>query len=285
MRRLLSLGLLAWLCACLPAQERLVTVTLDDGRVVSGRVMALDLGSLQIQVGDRVEAVSALRIQSCVFAKVGEPAGEVAAGESGPEPVGAPAEPPPAASATAPPKVAPQGLLRQRALPQTLEDPAELRLAEALDPATQPHDLRNRPLWRQRLEDLDQAYPWLCPTAPIQWVSLGSLLFVLLSLFVHASVRIAGLHQAGISGSMLMALWYLAAGLLQFCLVPSGDLALLATLVGNAALACFWLRQIYGLTRSATVVAFVVQIGFVALALGVVQFADSVLRSVRAGHA
>jgi hypothetical protein len=288
MRWLWCLLAVVGLAGGLAAQERQATVTLDDGRVLTGRVVALDLGSLQLQIGAQVETFSALRIQSCVFSR--EPAAEPAGGGSAD--LGAEARPG-AASAEAVPRGAPavtvpapesRGLLRQRRLPVTLEEPIEVLRAQAFDPEAQPHDLRHRSLWRRRLEALDQAYPWLCPAAPVQWASLGSLLFVLCSLAVYASVKIAGLDQATLVGSMAMSLWYLLAGVVQFCQVPDGDLALLAMLVGNAALACFWLRQIFGMTRSATVVAFAVQIGFAVLGLGVVQVADSLLRSVHAGQ-
>lgn len=277
----------AWLAGCLVAQDRHATVKLDDGRVISGRVTALDLGSLQLQVGDHVERVEAMRIQSCVFEPL-PAAAEMDPSEGAAPPIAqeqARSETSVAADAQRSgraPGAAPAN--RPRFVPRTLEEPAEVLQAAALDPDAQPVDLRHRPLWRLRLERLDQTYPWLCPAAPVQWISLGSLLFALLSLGVFWSTRIAGLDRVTVGGSMLMAFWYLGAGALQFCLVPGGDLPALTMMVGNVALACFWLRQIFGLTRSATVVALAVQLGFAVLAFGVLEFVDSLLRSVHAVH-
>src|SRR5688572_31548623 len=47
------------------AQERIATIVLDDGSQLMGRVVAMDVGSLQLDVRGRIVTVTSARIRSC----------------------------------------------------------------------------------------------------------------------------------------------------------------------------------------------------------------------------
>ena len=138
---------------------------------------------------------------------------------------------------------------------------------------------------RGRLELLDQAYPWLVPTEPIQWISIGLLLFAFLSLIVHVSTSVVGAEVNAAGRCMALAAWYLLTTLLQVALVPAVQLATCIMLIANPALALFWLRNLFGLTRGASVIAYAVQLGFVLLGYGVLELVTSLLGSIGASHA
>ncbi|MCA8948848.1 MAG: hypothetical protein KDE27_05055, partial [Planctomycetes bacterium] len=129
---------------------------------------------------------------------------------------------------------------------------------------------------------VDRIYPWLSPTNPAQWASLGLLLFSGLSLIIHISVVVAGAESAAFGRSLGLALVYLVAALGQTALVPNGDFAVFSMLIGNTAMALFSLRGLFGLARSSTFVALAVQLGFLTLAWGVLELISSLLGSVAA---
>lgn len=262
------LCLLLWLaCATFAvAQQRHATVQMDDGTTLEGLVLSMDLSQLQLEVAGAVRSLATARIRSCRFRGV-----EGNAGESVTE----------SAAGSAPVPGA-EGLTSTARRPTwvTLEEPREVLLAARHDPDAQPLDLRRRSLGRQRLEAIDEAYPWLCPAAPSQWASLGLSLFTVLTLVVYFSVKITGQELASMPRSMVMTVWYLMTAMLQVAMVPAMDLATVAMLVGNTAFALFWLRALFGITRGAALLAYVVQIGCVVLGFGVLELADSILRSI-----
>ncbi len=158
-------------------------------------------------------------------------------------------------------------------------------LPDSIDPTAAdhlPHDVRHRSLGRARLERLDEAYPWLTPTAPSLWVSLSLLLAIAASLVVHLSVQVSGAEVASLGRSVGVALWYLATGLVQFVAVPCNNLSVVLMLLGNSTLALFWLSLLFGLTRSAATIALVVQLGFVVLGYGALELVTALLGSIGA---
>jgi hypothetical protein len=239
-------------------QDRPARVELDGGEVVHGVVVALDLERLQIRVGTDVRTYPATRIRHFRFEDLAEPAPDTAAAE------------PPTASGSAPPKPEPQ-ITWRGPLPAP-DDPES--------PLLVPVDLREQSLWRQRMQALDERWPWLSPAAPHQWFSLGLMFLVIASLMVHASVRIAGAEAATFGRALAIAAWYLVTGVAQVATVPGTDFALVLVLLLNPSLALFWLREFFGLPRIAAVVAFAVQVGFVALGYGVLELVDAVLASI-----
>jgi hypothetical protein len=250
------------------AQQRNATVQLDDGRVLHGTVVAMDLSSLQLVVDGATITLPAARIQSCHF-------DEVATAEPSHAAEGAPAKP-------TEPRAAPGG----RAPPSApLVEPAEVMAAVALDPEAAPLDVRHRSLLRTRIERLDEAYPWLCPAVPAQWLSLCCLVFALLTVFVHLAVRVCGAEQVSFSRCMGVTAWYMVTGFLQIAFVPVFDLTTVIMLIGNTALALFWMRLLFSLTRPGAVLALAVQLGFLLLSFGTLELADSVLKSVGSAHA
>lgn len=265
--------------AALPAQEQQARVVLQDGRVLEGRVVAIDLGRLQLRVGDEVLELPTAEVQSCRFATVedepvdAEPTpaapadGEQEPPSPAPAPLAevAPTDPPAAPAATPPAAVRP-------AAPQ--QPPA------VVDSGTAPNDPHRGSRLRQRLEALDAVYPWLVPEAPTQWISVALLLFLGLSSIVHVSVHVLGAEGASFGRSMALALWYELTGFLQLAMVPSVHIATFSMLIGNTALALFWLRSLFAVSRGGAVVALAVQLGFAVLGYGVLELVTSLLASI-----
>lgn len=271
MRALLA-GLLVLLTTvCGRAQQRHATVTLDDGKVLEGTVVAMDLASLQISIGGVVQTLESSRIQSCRFA-----------GEEKPVSAAAPEAEVAAASPNEPVSVEPrtQGAEPRRKAIATSPLPVEYVPGADVDPESVPHDLRHRSLLRTRIEALDEAYPWLAPTAPVQWGSLGFMLFTVMSLVVHIGTKVCGAESLSLGRCMMITLWYLFSGFLQVALVPVLHVTTVVMLIGNTAMALFLLRSLFGMTRSAAVLAFAVQLGFVLLGYGILQLVDALLKSV-----
>lgn len=283
MTRFLSM-LFALLVACLaPAQERRATVQLDDGKVLAGTVLAMDLSTLQMQVGHEVVTLPAARIKSCRFdasasAESDGPVGENSAAAT-PAPAGAGANESSSPS-TAGEKQDPSAGDKAPSKPritwkQPLPDPVDPEAAAEL-----PHDLRRTSRLRARLEALDQKYPWLEPTAPTQWVSLGLLLAIASTLVVHLSVRFAGAEAAGTGRCFGLTAWYLLTGFLQVAMVPVNDLSVTLMLLANTTMALFWVGALFALPRVNALIAFAIQLGFVAFGWGVLELVTALLGSV-----
>lgn len=286
-----------FLAALLPAQERAATVVLNDGQVLEGTVLEIQLGSMRMRVGDEVFTIATADVQSCRFAEPpasgadGEAQGEAQGGAqepasnaqgqqpapAAPQGEGAPA-PAPAGEVAAPPRAgetAPSAAA-PRTQPTNRPVPAKPRAAVADQPAVK----RPRSHAAARLEAIGEVYPWLVPSEPTQWISIGLLVFACLSLVVHLSVCVVGAESASFGRSMALALWYELTGLLQFALVPPVHVATFSMLIGNTALALFWLRQLFAVSRGGAVVAFAVQLGFAVLGYGVLELVTSLLASI-----
>lgn len=74
MRWLWTLLLALSLHAGIPAQQRMATVELEDGRQVRGLVLSMDVGGMVLEVSGQPETIAATRIRSCQFETVTEPA-------------------------------------------------------------------------------------------------------------------------------------------------------------------------------------------------------------------
>lgn len=268
MQRLLVVLIVVLVGSLLRAQGRHASVQLDDGEVIKGSVLAMDLSTLRIQVGHDVRTIEATRIRSCRFE------GSGAAGDS-------PA--PPATNATESPLEAPAKQVTAPQDPAPAAAPPKARWQRPPDPidpnAEPPHDLRRSRL-RHRLEALDERYPWLAPAAPSQWLSLGLLLGISLVLTVHVSARVAGSENPSLGRSSAMGVWYLLTTFLQIAAVPVNDLTVVLMLLGNTTLALFWLRGLFGLARVGALIAFAVQLGFFVLGYGALELIDALLGSI-----
>lgn len=272
MTRFLSM-LFVLLVACLaPAQERRATVQLDDGKVLTGIVLAMDLTTLQMQVGHEVMTLPATRIKSCRF-DVEDGGGNAApptamvpiandTREAQPEPAVTPEE---GKAATKP------RITWKRPLPDPIDPEAAVEL---------PHDERRQTRLRARIEALDRAYPWLEPTAPPQWISLGLLLAIASTLVVHLSVRFAGAEASGLGRCFGLTAWYMLTGFLQLAMVPVNDLSVTLMLLANTTMALFWVGALFALPRINALIAFAIQLGFVALGYGVLELVNALLGSV-----
>jgi hypothetical protein len=280
MLRLLLLVLAGLLASPLGAQEKRATVQLENGEVLVGRVLAMDLATLKLQVGHEVHTLAATSFRSCRIEAM--PSAE---GEAPPAAEPAAAAPTPVAAA------APE----TRATGDVVQDPAPAAskpritwqgpLPDPVDPeaeAVLPHDLRHRSRWRARLELIDEAYPWLAPTAPSQWVSLGLLLTVSLSLVVYLSVRVAGAEAASLGSSLVLALWYMVTTVVQAALVPVNNASVALMLLANPSFALFGMSAMFGLPRSGAVIAYAIQLGFVVLGYGVLELVNALLASIGA---
>lgn len=258
------------------AQERHVRVQLEDGETIQGTVLTMDLASLQIRVDGQVRTIDATRIRSCRFDQPGaEPAATPAVSPAAVQGAAEPSVPAPAAEATPPPAAADELSPVKVPWQGPLPDPVDPEAAAQL-----PYDQRHASLLRARLARLDEAYPWLQPTAPVQWISLGLLLTILLSLTVHVSVHVAGAEGASLGRSIAVGVWYLASGLVQLATVSCNDLTIVLMLLANPTLALFWLCGLFGLPRIGATIAFAVQLGFGVLAFGVLELVTAILAAV-----
>jgi len=251
--RWLTRMLAALLLACgLDAQERVVTLHLDGGEVVHGTVVAMDLATLQIRVGEAVRTIAAERVRQCRFGSVPPAEGEV----------GEPTMP-------APPAAHPEA------------EPADGTPAveSAGDPAADATRSAPRSLLIRRIDRFERAHPWLQPARPTQWLSYGLVLAIVATLGVYFSVRVAGGEAASIPRSFGLTAWYLLTGLLQLALLPGNALGLVAMLLLNPAFALFWLTTLFGMPRLNASVAFAVQLGLVALGCGAIEFVTAVLEA------
>jgi hypothetical protein len=245
------------------AQERHVRVELESGEVLEGNVLAMDLATLRIQVGGQVRTLDATRIRGCRF---DDPPGPGAAR-------GASAAPGNLAAAAEPEPTRPAAAAAGSPEPVPLDPDGAEPLALLTDA---------RSLLGQRVDRLEDTYPWLHPAAPMQWLSLGLLLAILATLAIHVSVHVAGAEGASLGRSSGLAIWYLATGLAQMACVPASDFTVAMMLLVNPALALFWLTGLFGLHRIGASIAFAVQLGFIALGYGVLELVSAVLASVGA---
>ena len=272
-------ALFAFACSLLApvqAQERHAAVCLEGGRKLEGRVLEMDLEQLVIEVDGKVVRVSASSIRSCRFRDGSDPASQALQegqkGESAQEKPAAAAEPPAATTAAAKVPAVPEPKISWTG---PLQDPID-----PTSPENVPVDMRHRFHLKRRIEALDQAYPWLAPAAPSQWISLGLLLLVGSGLIVHMSVHICGGERPRLGRSVGLGIWYLLTAFAQVALVPVHDLSISVMVLFNGSVSLFWLCLLFGLTRGQAIIAQVVQLGFGALVFAILELVTSLLGSM-----
>jgi hypothetical protein len=303
MRLLLAVLLSVLAAAVGRAQDRRAVVVLNDGTTVTGRVVVANLKGLQLSIGGEIVTIDAANVKTCRMEVIPKGAADAAGAP--------PAVTPPAVGAAEDPAAAPQ-LEGKRAAGATPGEPAPSGQEPGAQPAaTEEHadgappppgptkrgdgratqgeraagPPRRMARLRERLELLDIAYPWLSPAAPTQWISLGLLLFATFSLAVNLSTRITGSEVTGFGASMVVAIWYMISGFLQVAMVPVSDVSTAAMLIGNGTVALLWLRGLFRLSFGASLVALAIQLGMAAIAFGILQVVDSLLKSMGTGIA
>lgn len=273
MLRVLTSLLVAVVLASSPsAQARYAEVLADGGQRLVGKVVAMDLDHLSLEVDGDLVRLDASKLRSCRFATLEQLEREAAEQEAlRAQRLAA------AADAEAAAAVAAAARPRRAALPWDgpLPDPVDPN-----DPNSVPVDQRHSLHLRPRIEALDRAYPWLAPAAPAQWVSLGLLLLVGSGLLVHLSVRVAGADRPRLGRSVGLGLYYLGTALSQVAFVPVNDFSVSVMVLLNGSLSLFLLGKLFSLTRGQSLVAQCVQLGFGAGVFAVLELVTSLLGTV-----
>ncbi len=236
----------------LPAQARHVTLELEAGGVVEGRVVSIDSKALVVEVDgeERTFATEAVRKYRFFDAPVAAVDGEAAAAEPAATPM--------------------------RAAPA---DPEAMPAAAVVSRPATARSLR-RGTWEARLDALDRAYPWLYPAEPSQWISLGVMLFALLSLAVHFGARLAATENLNFGRATAVGLWLLLTGIGQFAVLPATAPALAGAVAGNLVVLTILFAITYGLSFGGSLLAtflFLVQGG---IGFSLLQLVDATLRSI-----
>lgn len=292
MSRLLAILLTLHLLVCAAAQERYAVVRLEDGSELRGTVVLMDIEQLQLRTTEGVVKIPAVRIRKCTIESAEEQSQDPRAPEKpserapAQEPVNAPVtapEPAPAPAGEVAPKVAPagSGATASRSPQSPAGASVDRQQEPELDAVVGP-TLRQRTYWKPRLAVFSERFPWFVPADPTQWISIGLLLFACLSLSVYSSTRLASGEPQEFARAMVLSVWFLVTGALQVAFVPANDLSAVIMLLVNPAFALLWLRVLFGLSRSAALVAFTIQLGFVVVGYGVIELLDSILRSINA---
>ncbi len=263
-----------------PTESRWASVVLDDGTRIEGHVVHMSLECLELRVGDEAARIPTARIKSCQFETISPAAGAspAAAAEPAPAPASPGAQDPPELPDPAVAPRAPEAPQAPTAgAPASLPEPDLL----AVEDEATPIDLRGRSRLRQRIEWLDERYPWLVPASPVQWISIGVMLFALLGLTVQTATRLASAESPEFARSLFLSLWYVVTVFLQVALVPVNHLTTVVLLLVNPALALFWLRALFGVTRGTALVSFAIQLGIALIGYGVLELVDAILASIR----
>ena len=273
-------GLLFSILAPVAAQERLASVGLKDGRTLAGRVLSMNLKSLNIEVGDKVLKVPTSLIRDC---RLQEPI------DFTPTSKGQSALKPGKTAAVGSQQPAPAPLTESGAGVDKLvagsKDSSEasseaLSTSVSLDRPDAVLADEHRSLIRRRIGSLDRAYPWLVPGAPSQWVSLAAMLLLGLGLMVHMSVYVAGGEKSHVGRSMALGVWYLVSGLAQVAMVPVNDPSIVVMIMLNSTLSLFGLAKLFGLPRIGATIALMVQLGVAVLVFGILELVTALLGSV-----
>ncbi len=268
--RALFLGLL--LATAGVAQERQASVEMDTGELLSGRVLAMDMTSLQILVGGEVRTIPASQIRSCRFASgaATEPDAQAPSPTGGEEPA-------------AMPSAAPAGADPERARTPRISWSGPL--PDPVDPTTQdqlPSDRQHTSRLKGRLRAFGAHYPWLAPSGAAQWCSLGLLLAVFGTFVIYLSAGVVGSDNRTLGRSLGISVWYLMTSVMQVAMVPINDLSVVLMILGNASINLFLLRTLFGLTRGGAMIVLAVQLGFCLIGYGVLELVTALLASVGA---
>ncbi|MBK8100649.1 MAG: hypothetical protein IPK26_26470 [Planctomycetes bacterium] len=290
--------LMLWCLLALPAvaQDRIAKVELEDGRVLQGRVVAMDIAGMRIEVDGLEVAIDARTIRVCTFTTVGEPPAEESgqeSGESGNPGSATGSDPGTAPEVTAPPS---SGDATEGGTTGTGGEPepesadqagtgkppkSSARTRVRRPPPEPPAGAKDRRSpGRRRLEALDRAYPWLAPEQPVQWFSLGLTLFALLSLCVHGSARIALSENLLFGRSCWLAAWILVSTILQVAILPSATPVLVTAALLDLGIAWALFRWLFGLGVGTGILAVGVLGMFVGAGFCILQVIDMLLLSI-----
>jgi hypothetical protein len=228
------------LAAAVTAQNRVATVTLEDGRVLHGTVLQLDVDHMTIECSGKVQHLLASQIRRCRFLKTDDVPGEIDGGGRGDEP--------------------------ERPAAQT---------APAPTPAAGATSLR-----RQRLLAINTKYPWLAPLEPAQWISLGITLMAMVSFAVHLAAKTCGADRPRFVVGVASAFVVVCGSLLQLCFVPITGINVLAMVVGNGVVVALMFRLLYHLAMPQAILGLFVLLAEFGLAFGVLEGIDMTLRMV-----
>jgi hypothetical protein len=130
-----------------------------------------------------------------------------------------------------------------------------------------------------RLKLIEQRFPWLRPTAPMQWMSIAVMLFVFAAFSLHIATRVVG-AEAAFRQSAFLAIWVCIATIAQVAFVPMNGAALLAMVLGNGLALIIMLRLMFGLSFPAACMAIVVLLIETAVGYGIVELIDATLLSI-----
>lgn len=221
--------LIGLFCAPAAAQQRIVTFVLDDGLRIEGPVIEFDAKKIVVEVGGEPRAYPTERMRECRFRVVQESE--------------APAEAP-----------AP-----------IVESKRPVATRNSKSRVVAPNPVGRTTPWRQRTFELQERYPWLVPTEPYQWVSLGVTLFALLALFSHFAAKLSGADQPGFGRAMGLAFTLLLAMFLDFALVGRRESAYGIALALFVLLVPLLHRSCYRMSFPGALLAsclFTAQVGF-----------------------
>lgn len=265
--RTLALLLTSLVCSAVsPAQQRTVTLELEDGSVIHGPVLEIYKTRLVVEIGGERRVYNSDQWRTCRFQTVENEAVET----SSQDPVPAPAET--AAGEQGSPS-SDDGTEATAAAPSSRRARASSGSHRFASP------------WHARKDELQQDYPWLFPTEAYQWVSLSAMLFALLSLASHMSARLSSTDPVSFSRALLFALLLLFLAALEMAFVPLDPTAMTIAMTGSSVLLVLLNRVCYRLSLGGSVVAtmlFAVQCG---IGYAVLQLLDTTLRQIGAASA
>lgn len=236
-----------------------MSIELEAGGVVEGRVVSVDSRAVVVEVDGVQRTFANEQVRKYHFTEL-----------EGAEPA---ATAPPVAQAPVEPAVDGGG----KAAPTA-------RLSEAQQPepdvggATAP--VRYRSLWQKRLDALDRRYPWLFPAEPLQWISLGVMLFALLSLAVHFAARMAASDSLQFGRALFLGAWLLLTSVGLLAVLPPHNQALFGAIVGNLVATTILYAIVYGLSFGGAVLAVFLLAIEGGIGFGLLQLVDATLRSI-----
>ncbi|GAB4141184.1 MAG: hypothetical protein Fur0037_07940 [Planctomycetota bacterium] len=131
-----------------------------------------------------------------------------------------------------------------------------------------------------RLRDLDRRYPWLSPTQPAQWVSLGVMLFVFASFAFFFSTQLVGSEVGSFARAVGCSVLGMLVAAVEVAIVPSSPPILAAVLVADLLLLLPVLRVSFELSLGSALLAVLFLLIFAGAAFGILEAVDKILLSM-----
>jgi hypothetical protein len=251
------------LAGAAPAQERVATVRVASGETIKGRVVAIDLEQITLEVDGNQIRIPTARVTSCDIV--------MAPAEPAPAPAPAAESAPP--QQTQPPATPrPPKAQRRKAHKPTVD--GEAAAESTRDPGLQP-----RIFWKDRIDAFLAAFPWLKPDNWLQFVSLCLTGFGLFGLAIAASIRVVASDPVSFLRCFGIALVsaVLAAAFVAF--VPGDPVPLAVAVAVSAMLLVGLFRQAADLGFFESLLALLVLTILLAIGFGVLELTDGALRS------